>query len=126
MATIERFKQALARGGVPAEGKMIPLTPQMRYDYLSAIHTMEQLLKMSEEITKRNEQRDKLTEKISTSCKLALKKIVESDEPLTVKIIDSAIQGLRECRNELVKIDAADKEADKLAECIRDGISAGR
>ena len=126
MATIERFKQALARGGVPAEGKVVPLTPQMRYDYLSAVHTMEQLTKLAEEITKRNEHRDKLTEKISASCKLALKKIVDSDETITVKIIDSAIQGLRECRNELLKIEAADKESDKLAECIRDGVSAGR
>lgn len=126
MATLERFKEIVDKGGFVIDGKFIPLTSQLKYDCMAAVHTMDQLLSLAAEIKKRNENRDKLREKISNSCRLSLKKIVESNEPVTLKKIDSAIQGLQECRRELAKIENTAKETSKLAEFIKDGITAGR
>lgn len=126
MATIDRFKEILAKGGFTFDGKFVPLTPQLKYDYMAAVHTMEELTDLAEELKKRGDKRVKLREKISKSCRLSLKALVEDEEPITLKKIDAAIQGLSECRRELLKIEAADKESERVAEIIRDGISAGR
>ena len=126
MATIDRFKEPLQKGGISIDGKLIPLTAQMKYDYLAAIHSMEQLLNVIEAMDKQNKKRANLREKISNSCKMSLKKLVESDEIITLKQIDSTIQGLQDCRNELLKLETADKETAKLFEFVKDGVSAGR
>ena len=126
MATIDRFKEPLEKGGLMIDGKFIPLTAQMKYDYMAAVHTMEQLLDLAAAIDKQNKTRDAFHAKISSSAKLLLKKIVDSDELITLKQIDAAIQGLKECQKELIKLDATAKETAKLSEYIKDGISAGR
>lgn len=126
MATIDRFKEPLEKGGLTIDGKFIPLTAQMKYDYMAAVHTMEQLLDVAAAIDKQNKTRDAFHAKISSSAKLLLKKIVDSDELITLKQIDAAIQGLKECQKELIKLDATAKETAKLSEYIKDGISAGR
>ena len=126
MATIDRFKEILDKGGFAIDGKFVPLTAQLKYDYMAAVHTMDELLSLAAEIKKRNHKRDKLREKISSSFKLSLKKFIDDEEPITLKKIDAAIQGLHECRRELLKIETADKETEHLAEFIKDGISAGR
>ncbi len=126
MATIDRFKEILAKGGFAIDGKFVPLTAQLKYDCMAAVNTMNQVLNLAAEIQKRNNKRDKLRDKISSSFKLSLKKFVEDEEPVTLKKIDSAIQGLQECRRELLKIETAAKETEKLAEFIKDGITAGR
>ena len=53
-------------------------------------------------------------------------KLGEDEEGLTVKKIDAAIKMLIELRMEIVKVDSAAKESEKLAKFIRDGVSAGR
>lgn len=127
MATIvERFKDALDVGEISAEGRTISLSPQMKYDYMAAVHTMEEVLSLQAEINKRKKKRTELRTKISNSCRLSLKKIVEGSELLTIKQIDSAIKGLQECRNELFKIETAEHESGKLEKIIEDGVSAGR
>lgn len=126
MATIDRFKEPLEKGGLTIDGKFIPLTAQMKYDYMAAVHTMEQLLDLAAAIDKQNKTRDAFHAKISSSAKILLKKIVDSDELITLKQIDAAIQGLKECQKELIKLDATAKETAKLSEYIKDGISAGR
>lgn len=126
MATMDRFKEAIQQGGVTVDGKFIPLTAQMKYDYMAAFHTMEQLLDLAAAIDKQNKTRDAFHAKISNSAKILLKKIVDSDELITLKQIDAAIQGLKECQKELIKLDATAKDTAKLSEYIRDGISAGR
>ena len=126
MATIDRFKEILDKGGFAIDGKFVPLTAQLKYDYMAAVHTMDELLSLAAEIKKRNHKRDKLREKIASSFKLSLKKFIDDEEPITLKKIDAAIQGLHECRRELLKIETADKETEHLAEFIKDGISAGR
>ena len=125
MATMDRFKDALKKGKVSADANAAPLTAQMKYDYLAAIHTMEQLTDLAEEIESRKKRRVSLREKISNGCKNSLKKISDSDEVLTLKQIDSAIKGLQECRNELFKLECVEQESAKLAKFIEDGISAG-
>ena len=126
MATIDRFKEPLQKGGISIDGKLIPLNAQMKYDYMAAVHTMEQLLDLAAAIEKNNKKRADLRKKISNSCKISLKKLVETEDIITLKQIDAAIQGLQECKNELAKLEIADKETAKLAEYIKDGISAGR
>ena len=126
MATIDRFKEPLEQGGLTIDGKFIPLTAQMKYDYMAAVHTMEQLLDLAAAIDKNKKKREDLRTKISNSCKISLKKLVETEDLLTLQQIEAAIHGLQECRKELVKLELTDKETAKLAAFIRDGISAGR
>ena len=126
MTTIDRFKEPLQKGEIEGDGQSIKMTAQLKYDYLAAVHSMEQLLNVIEAINKQNKKRENLREKISNSCKMSLKKLAETDEVLTIKQIDSTIQGLQDCRNELLKIETADKETAKLFELVKDGVSAGR
>lgn len=126
MATIDRFREPLQKGEIEGDGQSIKMTAQLKYDYLAAVHTMEQLQNLIDAIQKQNKKRENMREKISYSCKMSLKKLVESDELITLKHIDSTIKGLQDCRNELLKLETADKETAKLFEYVKDGVSAGR
>lgn len=124
--TIDRFRIPLEDGEIEADGEYLRMTPQMKYDYLAAVHSMEQLTNVVEAINKQNAKRANLREKISNSCKMSLKKLADSPDVLTLKLIDLTIQGLQDCRNELLKLDTADKETARLYEYVKDGVSAGR
>ena len=127
MATIDRFKEAVERGMISVGGgAAAPLSAQMKYDYLAAIHTMEQLTTIAEQIETRNEYRAKLRAELLKSCCQMLRKVADNEESLTLKKIDATIRELMDCRREVFKIDSATRESKKLAEFIRDGISAGR
>ena len=117
MATIDRFKDALNHGA---------LTAQMKYDYLAAIHTMEQLTTLAEQIEARNKYRSTLRADLLKSCCQMLREVAAEEDRITLKKIDAVIRELLDCRRELLKLDSATKECNKLAEFIRDGISAGR
>ncbi|MBR3498595.1 MAG: hypothetical protein IKO05_06365 [Selenomonadaceae bacterium] len=126
MATLDRFKEAVDTSTViDANDLEVPLSAQMKYDYLAAIHTMEQLEKLAREFENRKRSRATLKDELFKSCKQALKKLAEDDKPLTMKKIDDAIKTLSDCRREIMKIDSAAKESDKLAKLIKDGVSAG-
>lgn len=126
MATIDRFKEPLQKGGLTFDGHLFPFSAQMKYDYMAAVHTMEQLMDLAAAIDKNNKRRADLRTKLSNSCKISLKKIVESEDTITLQQLEAAIHGLQECRKELERLEIADKETAKLAEFIKDGISAGR
>ena len=126
MATIDRFKDSVDTGTIiDANDLEVPLSAQMKYDYLAAIHTMEQLDKLVREIENRKRSRANLKEELFKSCKQALKKLAEDNNALPLKKIDDAIKTLKDCRREIMKIDSAAKESDKLAKIIKDGVSAG-
>ena len=126
MATLDRFKDSVETGTIiDANDLEVPLSAQMKYDYLAAIHTMEQLEKLSREIENRKRSRANLKEELFKSCKQALKKLAEDNNALTLKKIDDAIKTLKDCRREIMKIDSAARESDKLAKLIKDGVSAG-
>lgn len=125
MGTFERFQGALKNGTVSPEGGE-KLSAQLKYDYMAAVHTMEEILNLEKEFKSRKKVRENLLEKISGSCRKSLAKIVESEGVLTLKQLEAAIKGLQECRNEILKIDIVAREDEKLAKIIVDGISAGR
>lgn len=125
MATIDRFKSALSSGMVFPDGHSVQLTAQMKYDYLAAVHTMDQLLNLNEEFQARKKRRDEFREKISNACKVSLKKIVDSEDVLTVKQINAAIKALKDCHDEILKIESIDGECERLAKITADGVSAG-
>ncbi len=87
---------------------------------------MEQILNLEKEFKNRKKNRDQLLEKISNSCKMSLKKIVESDDVLTLKQLDAALKGLQECRSEILKLEYSEHIDAKLSKIIVDGVSAGR
>lgn len=127
MAIIERFKEAVDKGRISVGGgAAAPLSAQMKYDYLAAIHTMQQLESLIAEFETRKEYRAKLKNELLKSCCQSVKKIVEDEDGLTLRRIDAAIKMLTDCRSEVAKIDSATREAEKLAELIQDGVSAGR
>ena len=126
MATIDRFKDAVDAGTIiDANDLEVPLSAQLKYDYLAAIHTMEQLEKLAREIENRKRSRSKLEDELFKSCKQVLKKLADDEKPLTLKKIDDAIKTLNDCRREIMKIDSAARESEKLAKLIKDGVSAG-
>ena len=125
MATIDRFKDVINSGKISAGDVDVPLSAQLKYDYLAAIHTMEQIENLASEIASRKKYRAELREKLLRNCRQSMKKFGEDDEELTVKKLDATIKMLTECRNEIVKLDTAAKTTDKLANFIRDGVSAG-
>ena len=127
MATIDRFKEAVESGAISDANDMeAPLSAQMKYDYLAAIHTMEQIEKLAREFENRSRSRESLKEELFKSCKQAIKKIADDEKALTLKKVDDAIKILSDCRREIMKIDSAEKESGKLAKLIEDGVSAGR
>ena len=127
MATIDRFKEAIEHGRISVGGgAAAPLSAQMKYDYLAAIHTMEQLTNLAAEMETRNEYREKLKAELLKSCCQSLKKFVDDENSLTIKKIDAAIKMLNDCRYEVSKIESATRESNKLFELIKDGVSAGR
>ncbi|MBR5913718.1 MAG: hypothetical protein IKZ58_05110 [Selenomonadaceae bacterium] len=125
MGTFERFQDALKNGTVTPEGGG-QLSAQLRYDYLAAVHTMEQLMNLEKEFKARKERRDQLLERISSGAKKSLQKIVDSEGVFTLKQIEAAIRGLEECRSEILRIEHSEKVDGKLADIIKDGVSAGR
>ena len=127
MAIIDRFKDALESGTITdANDLEVPISAQMKYDYLAAVHTMEQLEKLLREIENRKRSREDLKADLYKSCKQAIKKLADDEKPLSLKRIDDAIRLLKDCRREIMKIDSAAKESEKLAEFVKDGVSAGR
>lgn len=126
MATIDRFKDAVDKGRISVGGgAAAPLSAQMKYDYLAAIHTMQQLENLAAEIEVRKNYRAKLKRELIQSCCQSLKKLAEDEDNITLRKIDAAIKMLIDCRYEVAKIDSATREADKLADFIKDGVSAG-
>jgi len=127
MATIDRFKEILAKGKIMTEGAALKLDAQLKYDYLAAIHSMDQLQNLIDEIKAREKKREEFKSKLINSCKNNLKNLVEDENGLKeIKSIDHAIKLLNDCRTELIKLEGQSHEDKKLAKKIEDGVSAGR
>ena len=127
MATIDRFYTILDRGKIVGDEGSVMLTAQMKYDFLAATHTMEQLEKLQKLMETRRNKREALREKIANSCFNALKMLTDDKDKLKdVKSIDAALRVLNECRTEMIKLASSDHEAEKLGKEIQDGVSAGR
>ena len=127
MATIDRFKDILASGKIFTEGASLKLDAQLKYDYLAAVHTMDQLENLISEIKDRNKKRNDFKEKLLSNCRSTLKNLVEDENGLKeLKNIDHALKVLNDCRTELLKLEGAAHENRKLAKKIEDGVSAGR
>ena len=127
MATIDRFKEILEKGKIMTEGAALKLDAQLKYDYLAAIHSMEQLQNLIDEIKNREKKREEFKSKLINSCKNNLKNLVEDENGLKeIKSIDHAIKLLNDCRTELIKLEGQTHEDKKLAKKVEDGVSAGR
>lgn len=125
MTPIERFKEVVESGVIlDADDMEAPLSPQMKYDYLAAISSMEQLVAITNEMVSRKNNRAKLRAELLKVCCQSLRKLADNEEGFTLKKIDSAIKTLMDCRYEITKIDSAEKETDKLAKLVRKGVSA--
>ena len=125
MATIDRFKEIVASGVIiDADEMEAPLSPQMKYDYMAAINSMQQLTDVKAEMETRKKSRAKLRAELLKSCCQSMKKIAEDEDGLTLKKIDAVIKMLMDCRYEVTKIDSAERESEKLAKIVRQGVSA--
>ena len=126
MAVIDRFKDVLEVGKILDANELeVPISAQMKYDYLAAVHSMEQLEKLLREMENRKRSRADLKAELFKSCRQAIKKISDNEDNLTLKKIDEAIKVLTDCRREIMKLDSAARESEKLAKYVKDGVSAG-
>ena len=127
MATLDRFYTMLDRGKILGDEGSVTFTAQMKYDFLAAAHTMEQMESLQKLMESRRKKREALRDKLMNSCYNALKALTDDKEKLKdVKSIDAALRVLNECRTEMIKMASADHEADKMGNEIKDGVSAGR
>ena len=127
MATIDRFKEILKKGKIMTNDAALKLDAQLKYDYLAAIHTMDQLENLATEFKEREKKRDEFKAKLLNSCRNTLKNLVEDENGLKeLKNIDHAIKVLNDCRTELLKLEGQAHENRKLGKKIEDGVSAGR
>lgn len=125
MATADRFKEVVESGIIiDADDMEAPLSPQMKYDFMAAINSIEQLENLIAEITNRKKYREKLKAELLKSCCQSLKKIADDENGFTMRKIDMAIKMLMDCRYEITKIESAEKETEKLSKLIRKGVSA--
>ncbi|MBR6711481.1 MAG: hypothetical protein IKI76_00595 [Selenomonadaceae bacterium] len=125
MATVDRFKEVVESGIImDADDMEAPLSPQMKYDFMAAINSIEQLESLIAEIANRKKYRAKLKAELLKSCCQSLKKLADNEEDFTLRKIDMAIKMLMDCRYEVTKIDSVEKETDKLSKLIRKGVSA--
>ena len=125
MATIDRFKEIVNSGVIiDADEMEAPLSSQMKYDYMAAINSMQQLTDVKAEMETRKKSRAKLRAELLKSCCQSMKKIAEDEDGLTLKKIDAVIKMLMDCRYEVTKIDSAERESEKLAKIVRQGVSA--
>ena len=125
MATVDRFKEVVESGIImDADDMEAPLSPQMKYDFMAAINSIEQLESLIAEIANRKKYRAKLKGELLKSCCQSLKKLADNEEDFTLRKIDMTIKMLSDCRYEVTKIDSAEKETEKLAKLIRKGVSA--
>ena len=126
MSTADRFYKMLERGRIVTDEGSVGLTAQIKYDFLAALHTMEQIENLQKLIESRRKKREALREKIATSCFNALKVLEDKEKLKDVKSLDAALRVLGECRTEMIKLASSDHEDEKLGKVIEDGVSAGR
>jgi len=125
MATVDRFKNVLKKGALPDELGGAELTAQAKYDFLAAVHTMEQIQNVAHTLEKRAVKRNSFREKVCKSSRNALEKILpQRDEAYSVAEIDHAIKILTECRAELLAMDGEEKADHTIQKLIADGITA--
>lgn len=125
MATIDRFKDMLKQGHLPKEQGGQALTAQTKYDFLAAVHTMDQLQALEAAFDKRAQKRATLQEKLLATSRATLQKLLEDEEGLaSLRDLDAAIKVLTACRTELLTIETEQRTEKALAKFIADGITA--
>ena len=124
-AVADRFKEIVESGIIlDADDMEAPLSPQMKYDFLAAANSIEQLENLIAEIANRKKYREKLRAELLKGCCQSLRKVADNEADFTLRKIDMAIKMLTDCRYEVTKIDSAEKETEKLSKMIRKGVSA--
>ena len=96
MATIDRFKDAVEMGTITdANDLEVPLSAQMKYDYLAAVHTMEQLDKLAREIENRKRSRSNLKEELFKICNSPKTTTFSRSKKLTTRLKPSKIVAVK-------------------------------
>lgn len=126
MAVMERFQEILKSGELPKDLGGARLPAQAKYDFLAALHTMEQLTAVIEALEKRKKKRETFKGKMIETCKKNLTKILEDGAISSSKDMEKAIEVLKACKNELVNIEAEETADKGIAKLVSDGVSAGR
>lgn len=125
MAVIERFQQILKEGSLPKDMGGAGLPAQAKYDFLAALHSMEQLTNVIETLEKRKKKRNTFKGKIIDTCKKNLVKLSEG-EITSSKDVDKAIEVLKACKQELTAIEAEETADKAISKLVEDGVSAGK
>jgi len=125
MATMERFQAVIKEGELPSELGGARLSAQAKYDFLAALHSMEQLTAVIEAIDKRKKKRETLKEKIIGTTKKSVSKLIEGDFS-SIKDIEKIIEILEVCKKELMMIECEALSDKAIGKLVVDGISAGR
>ena len=126
MATVDRFKDMLKSGSLLPELGGNSLTAQAKYDFLAAVHTMEQIENVQAIIAKRSKKRAEFKKKFAHTVKNTLQNLLdkEDEEIADAQNIESAVKALLACHNELLKLEGEEKEDAIIAELVKDGVTA--
>ncbi len=125
MATIDRFKDMLKNGKLAKDQGGLPLSPQTKYDFLAAVHTMDQIEQLAEALDSRAKKRASLKKKFEETSRTALQSFLEKEDSFSsTKNIEAAIKVLLTCHNEFLKMEGEEQEDRILGKFIQDGITA--
>ena len=125
MATIDRFRDALKSGKLPEDQGGQALTAQTKYDFLAAVHSMEQLEDLIAVRALRAKKREALRKKFVETSRATLQGFLEKEDGLSdVKAIDATIKVLMACRDEFLKLAGEEQEDRILGKAVQDGVTA--
>lgn len=126
MAVMERFQEILNSGELPKDLGGARLPAQAKYDFLAALHTMEQLTDVIEALEKRKKKRETFKGKILDTCKKSLSKLLDEEGINSSKDVEKAMEILEACKKELATMEGEEKADNSIGKLVQDGISAGR
>ncbi len=125
MATIDRFKEMLKNGKLSKDQGGAPLSPQTKYDFLAAVHTMDQIEQLAQALETRAKKRASLKKKFEETSRTALQGFLDKEDAFSsTKNIEATIKVLLTCHNEFLKMEGEEQEDRILGKFIQDGITA--
>ena len=120
-SVIERFKQISDNGKFGSQ----TLDPQMKYDVLAAIHSMEELESVINALDAHAKKRESLRKKLVMNAQAALGNLIDMED-WKISDVDAALKVLNSCRNEIARIEGEETTEKTFRKLVQDGISAGR
>lgn len=120
-SVIERFRDISKAGKIGSQS----FDAQMKYDFLAAIRSMEEVEDVLKALETRSKKRESLRAKLIENAHATLKTLIELEE-WKISDLDNALKVLNACRSEMLTMEAQSNAEKAIQKLVADGVSAGR